>query len=440
MPSRKKLAEAGKSLLIVFLLVSAFVLGSKTNLFNHFLSSSSVVSGVTDFIRLIGGCQTAPGSTAIGSNFSPAACPRFVMLTSQNGISYCVKYDSKQLEETYRLFSIELGEALGSSGEPAMVPMREWEAALLGPGVFFDFLYEQPLDVLAGWLGMEVASSASDHTARYICLARDGDSLDLYYIREKDQAAYKCDTALSFGSISSKLEAYSLDNSTLAFELSEDYDLLDPYFIVLSQLPDIYELKADNPLYAGIDEEDLLGLLNINSIVAIPYTEPDGTKVFVDGDTTLRIYPDGRAVFRLSGEDGLTVGASDVASTSEVVEKAYAIASDSIGRYCGMAEPCFTGITYNAETEVFTVTFDYSVNGLPVMCADGRHALEMKVKDGIVTNLSLYYREYSSTGSLFSPLLPEKQAVALVQAKGGGEPLLVYEDSGYSVSVTWLKN
>lgn len=441
MPNRKKLIEAVKSLFIVLLLISALILGNKTDLFSHFLSSSAVIAGVADFAKLIGGGQPAPGDAALGGDYSPAAMPRFIMMNSQNGLSYCIKYNRELLADTYRQFSVELGEALGSSGEPVMVPMREWEAALVGPGVFFDFLYEQPLDVLSGWLGMYIDSAAKDHTARYICLARDGDNLDLYYIREKDHAAYKCDTALSYGSISSKLESYSLDNSSFAFEFSEDYDLLDPYFIILNQLPEVYELTAGNPLYAGIDEEGLLGLLNINSIVAIPYTEPDGTKVYVDGDVTLRVYPSGIAVFRQSGEEGLKIGTSNSASSSEVVEKAYSIAAESIGKYCGAAEPCFTGITYNAETEIFTITFDYSLNGLPIKRTDGLHALEMQVKNGIVTNLSLNYREYGFTGSILSPSpLPEKQAAVLVQAKGGGEPLLVYEDSGSSVSVSWLIN
>ena len=54
---------------------------------------------------------------------------------------------------------------------------------------------------------------------------------------------------------------------------------------------------------------------------------------------------------------------------------------------------------------------------------------------GVLRRADLMCRSYDSQGSELP--MPERQALAVVSARGGGEPMLCYADSGESVDLIW---
>jgi hypothetical protein len=365
-------------------------------------------------------------------------------VTWEEGARYGVKYDEAGLSELYGRFSVALGEALGSSGNAEPVDEKEWKAALSGAGVYIDFLYDQPLSVLSGWLGSSINQVSASHTARHLCLARDGNDLAMYYIRSEDGQAYRCDTALDFPYISPQLENYAPNGAQFAFELGDSYKLLYPYAMLLKELPEISSVTAGNPLHSKVTPDSLLSIFNMNSFVANSYTETDGSVVYVEGsaesESTLRVSPSGRISYSQTGAENLKVpGSGLVPTTAQVIEAAFSLVNGSLGAWCGDAALGLSKIVYSPTNEAYTVCFDYIVNGLPVLLAGGERAAEIQVRHGAISKAVLNFREFALGSEVEEPL-PEMQAAAVVASGGGGEPLMVYEESGNEIRPVWIIN
>ncbi len=73
---------------------------------------------------------------------------------------------------------------------------------------------------------------------------------------------------------------------------------------------------------------------------------------------------------------------------------------------------------------------------MPVCLTQGS-AAEYTVSHGKILRAQVYLRQYHFTGET-QTALPTTQAAALVAACGGRELVRVYEDSGESVTVSWL--
>ena len=162
---RTALRESGKSVLIVALAISALVLAYHVGLF----------SGLTGLGGVLG--ESVRQEDIAGAAYVSAASPFTVVVTPEAGTHCAVQYDGQSLESVYARFSPSLGEALGSSGTPTPVTEEEWYSALAGQGVYFDYLDEQYIPVLARWLGTDVTGGAALHMARRFCLARSGSEL-----------------------------------------------------------------------------------------------------------------------------------------------------------------------------------------------------------------------------------------------------------------------
>jgi len=443
--SRKRLIEAGKTLLIVLLVANAVFLAGQTGLFSGKFSALPIVKTIAHKFRFVAdGSSSQSGSDRANGSFSSAAAPFFMAVTWEDGSRYGLKYDQAGLSELYGRFSVALGEALGSSGKAEPVDEKEWKAALSGAGVFIDFLYDQPLSVLSGWLGSGVNQVSASHASRQLCLAKSGDDLALYYIRSEDGQAYRCDTALDFSYISAQLENYAPNGAQFAFEMGGSFNLLYPYTLLLKELPEIGSVKAENPLQSKVTPDSLLSIFGMNSYVANSYTETDGSVAYVEGgaesERILRVAPSGSVSFSQTQSRSLKAADSDgVPTAARAVEAAYSLVKDSLGAWCGDAALGLSEIAFSPRDGACTVCFDYTINGLPVLLAGGKHAAEIHVRDGAVTKAVLNFREFARGAEAEEPL-PEIQAAAVVASGGGGEPLLVYEESGGEIRPAWIIN
>ena len=416
--NRKKWLETGKSVLIAVLVVTALLLGQASGLFG------SLPEFLRDLVRNGQTESTEPGAV------EPAAQPFLIAVTLSQGARYGLTWGEERLTELYGRFSATLGEALGSSGTPEEVTEAAWRAALSGPGVYFDFLYEQPLSVLSVWLGTEITGGASSHTARRICLALEEDGLWLSYMRARG-GYYRCTTALSTSALSARLGEYTPNGASFVWELSAD-DSLDPYALLMDGLQTMSAVTASNPLRSTVSSTELQELFGFN--MAWAYTEADGTTVYVQGDATLRVFPSGTVSYR-SGEGDLRLGDANL-STQGAVEAARQLCERGPGQSAGAGKLSLAGVRYDQDTGAYTIRFNYGVDGIPVLLQDGP-AVEIVIAGGMLLEAQIEFRSYTLEPETVTPL-PTSQALAMVRAVGGGEPLLAYVDDHSTVSLQWL--
>jgi hypothetical protein len=431
--NRRRL-DRGKNVLIILLAVSALFLMSRTDYFGFIRLAPTWLSSVFGLFQ-----DGSPDADAAEegeiAGLTTASMPAAMAVTSANGGHFGVKYDGEALNEHFGRFSASLGIALGSSGDPAAVTEREWQKALSGEGVFFDYTEALPLNVLAQWLGSPTMNSeAGLYTARRLCLAKEGAGLTLFFISARDGQYYACKT-LSLSSLDAQLKASSPNGAYFAWESADTPAGLDPYILILEEMPTLHTLSVTNPFRDSLTGEELLTVFEMNSFTAIPYTESDGTVVYVEGDSSLRLYPDGTAVFRQSGGEILSAGGF---GASDAVDMALYLAKAGVGAHCGAAGLYLSGLHYDpASGGSYTVTFDYAVNGIPVLYGDA-HAVSAVIRGGVVTRASMTFQKFTVTDGLESPL-PMRQAAAIVSESGGGEPMLAYHEmSGDGIGLGWV--
>jgi hypothetical protein len=414
-----------RNAVIILLLCSAAVLAAHSGLFGlSSRNSAQASSGQTG-----GKSQSAAGSAAI-----KAAGPYVIAVTDDSGSHCGLMYDGAALVQAYDGLSAYLGEALGSAGDPEKVDEKEWRQALGSVGVYFDFGYDEPLSLLASGLNVSMTSGAGGHSAARFCLRADGDAAELYYLRSKDGGYYKCTTAVSSDTMTSKLGAFTPNGASFLFETDYDYDLVDRYFLLPQGQAAIHSVTAKNPVGTDFDAATLTALFSMNGYLASHYPESDGTEVYVESGSTLRIGTDGTVTYR--NTDAASSGGDGDAALKTAVARAGQIVSATVGSAGGIAAVGLDSVEYSQTDGAYVVRYCYEINGMPVSLG-AEDAAEITVTGGKVTGAVLNFREYSYSGEDDAPL-PALQAMAVVQAKGGGMPLLCYVDDGSTVSAGWI--
>jgi hypothetical protein len=427
---KTKRADIARNCAIALLFVSAAFL-----LLRVVFSGSA---GLSDELgRLFSGKGGTSSAALPGEDGSgPAAGPVFLMTTTEDGAHDAVKCAGGDKEKIVSQFSAYLGEALGSPADLAEVGEDAWRKALTRSGVFFDYLYPQPLSVLASWLGTEVSVSVSEKSARRLLLAEDNGGMALYFMSAGENRIYSCKTAVSFAPLAARLREFPAGSAQFAFELGEEYEGLDPYFIFSGKGGPLRKLSAANPVREGFDAAALMGGFSMNSRVASQYSEPDGSVVYVDGDKSLRLEASGGLVFSTSG-GGLPLTAdSEPPSLSACISACLKIAGDSLASASGDAEISLADISGLLAPGDYTVTFVYFADGIPVLLPDTAYAARFEIRGGALTRAELRLRSFAFTGETVLAL-PERQAAAIAAEKGG-EPVLIYEDRPDGVVCTWI--
>ncbi|PKM71575.1 MAG: hypothetical protein CVU91_13155 [Firmicutes bacterium HGW-Firmicutes-16] len=432
MKNKARLIDMAKNFAIVLLLISA-----------GFLLLKATVGGRGSFFGGLeglfdGNSDSVSAELPEGEVTTLASDPVFLLVTSETGSHYAVKYNNDTKDKLMAQFSGSLGEALGSSGKPTEVSVEKWQTALSGSGVFFDYLYPQPLSAIASSLGTEISSDASLETARRFYLGEDGGNLVLYFISEDEGIIYRCDTVLSFSTLKTKISECPLGSANFAFELGEDYANIDPYFIFSHENEPLSAVTVTNPVRDNYDGSGLLAHFGMNSRIVSELPKSDGSKVYVEGDKSLSIESSGRVIFDASGGNGIIIkGGSAGLTITDSISVCSEIVKNSIGLVGGDGVTELVKVSNVSTPSSCTVSFGYFVNGIPVTLPGGESAASFQIISGTIVKAELYLRRYTLPGGTIVPL-PEKQAAVIAETRGG-EPVLTYEDRTDSVTCAWIK-
>ena len=228
------------------------------------------------------------------------------------------------------------------------------------------------------------------------------------------------------------MEEYIPNGAKFNFELEDGFQLVDAYTVISDSAVSLRAVTAKDPLLTGVDDADVMSAFGMNSFLAVPYTEADGTVIWVEGDSTLRLGANGVAIFT-----GESAGESDTLSAAQAIEYGRALCTATVGADCGEAEVYLSYVWHDTESGSYKLTFDYAVNGLPVSLPDGDGAAELVLTGGVVTYARMVFRQYSFADGTLRPL-PSRLSAAVVQASGGGENVLCYVDDLTKVSADWM--
>ncbi len=418
--TKQKIRDWGRHLLLVLLLVSAALL----------LRHTGYYAGIREKLRLPATEMNA--ETAAEQNASRRSAvtvqPMAAMVCGQEGGErYGAAWES-DTAAVLRRFSADLGEALGSAGTPVEMTEEAFRENLRRCGVFLQLYCPQPLGLLSVWLGAEMSGDAAAMTTDKLCLCASESEIALCFVTP-DREFYSCTTAVLTDALRNKTAEFTPNGACFAWE-SDRVDGAD-YTVLLPSPPKVPAVKSAVDLPSGSDAGALLQAMGMNSYVASSYTEADGTVVYVEEESTLRVNPNGEAVFRRTALPDSNE-ASDFALS---VGSAWAAAERSVGRSAGDGALLFAGAQEHPAQRTVTVVLDYHVNGVPVCLADG-HAAELVMRGDTVIQARLQFRRFSVTEER-TALLPFLQATAIAAAQQG-RPELVYAESGDGAEGVWV--
>ena len=426
---RSRLIEWGKTLLIILLAASAIYLLGETQF------SEGMLERMQGMLQSSASEQEEERKEQAGPG---TIRPLKIAMTLEGGQRYGMQYDLTETDAVFSSVSTLLAEALSSAGAPQKITERVWRTGLGDVGIYLDIHYPLPLTVLSGQVGNERSGAVPSAAVRRLCLAagRD-DRVDLLYLNEHDGAFYSCATTLSRRShLDPVLASRSANGAMFAFEVPA-MENVAPYML-LTATPQPVKYQSGNPLLSdGGRIAELLKTLSFQT--RGNELDPLTGGLQVEGNDSLRLQENGMLSFHTLGDaefrflllENTRQGALDYTQD---------LANATVGKWCEGASLCLAGVQETADG--VEILYQYCLNGIPVELPGGNTAARFVVRNGAVTDFSLYFRAYSATGET-TLILPELQAAAALGTDAGeeNELMLIYQDGGgETVSAGWIAN
>lgn len=426
---RSRLIEWGKTLLIILLAISAASLLGRTQF------SEDMANEVKNLLNR----TSVTNSEQMDTQTTPATIlPMHITINLDDGQRFGVQYDMEATDTVFSSVSTLLSEALSSADAPQKINERSWRTKLASAGIYLDLYYPIPLSVLSGQLGEGESNSALSGTARRLCLAAEQDgSVSLFYLNEVDGFFYSSATTLSRAiHLDPVLEGQSPNGALFAFEVP-GMERVVPY-VLLTSTPRPVIYQSGNPLLTDSARlGELLSMLSFQSRGT--QLDPAVGGPLVEGNDSLRLFDTGLLTFHTIGDSDFRFLLPDdtLQSALEYTQK---LANTTVGAWCGAASLCLAGVEEDAGR--VEISFQYCLDGIPVELPEGNVAARFVVRNGAVTDFSLYFRTYTATDET-TLILPELQAAAILDAAAGreNELTLLYQDKGNeSVGAGWVAN
>jgi len=420
--SKRRLVEWGKNLLILLLTASAVYLLTMTPLVQD--------SGLADLFSGQSGGDAVRNEVVL----TAAAHPSRMAVVGESG-RYGVQYDQTAVDELFARMGPLLGEGLTTAKEPVSITESRWQDGLSQSGIYFDFDRSIPLSALGSWLRPE-GECALTGTARRILLTADKeDEVWLYYQDGESGGFYSCVTGLSRElHLEPMVASVTGNDAQFAFE-RDDLELVQPYTLI-TEVTVGAVCAVSNPLELSGAEAVILKDLSFGSDSHIPIS---GGEAYLDGSARLEIMDGGSVYFSDGQREKYPVAAlGDEATVAEMIEAAREIAEQTVGSRCGQARLYLESVRETEEG--FLVRFGYRINGSAVWLYEEGWAAEFLICDGCVSDFTLHFRSYTSTGEKILLLPMDQAAVILPGVTDVARELVIqYRDrGGMEISPGWV--
>lgn len=415
-----RLPEWVKNLLIVGLSLSGLYLFSLSPLYLNSPMRNWTLPALEQKIQR----EEAP------SILTTAAQPARLAITNSAG-RYGVEYDSEAMDEAFGLVSALLGEALGTAEMATPISEERWQAALLAPGIYFDFAGDIPFSALAGWIPGDRANPLLTANTRRVVISLPDPShsaVQLFYQDTATGLFHSCTTRLSSSSyLIPVVDSFTPNGALFAFE-DPAYQACAPYTLI-TQTPQLGEYAAAPVLAAETEDtlSQILSALSFSGPSVNSFDGSDGT-VYLAGQDTLQITRTG--VIHYTGSERYPVSAAGVLpTTADYLEVARQLTSAALEPLCGSAQLALSSV--RAENGQTTITYVYRLEGADLWLGNEGYAAQFLFREGVLTNFTMTPRSYSPTGNDFL-VIPPLQASAMLGALANDpkELQLIYRDPG----------
>ncbi len=181
--------------------------------------------------------------------------------------------------------------------------------------------------------------------------------------------------------------------------------VLSPMIPIYSESFSVETVYSENPLKSsgGINEatvSEILPLFGMNPNSLRRYTEVDGTLVFVENSSTLKISESGYLEYKATTkEDGVSLR-KNTSSKYDIVASLGSFV-DNINLASGSNATIKISSKLTAkelDSGIFSVSLDYIVNGIPVVFKSNDVAISMTVTDGRITEYRQHLMEFKKSG------------------------------------------
>lgn len=412
-----------KNLIILLLLVSTLILVWSTGLFHDIIFPNYA--------------QESYQNTQTNTDTTQGSYPFFIAITTADGMRYGAKYDLTAVRQIYDQFSAILGEALGSAKKTEAVTLVQWEQALSQVGIYFDFLFDLPLSVIADGLGMRQTETSLEHTSRRFCVVQEEGGISLYFLTSAN-TAYRCQTMGPYDiaqGITEFISNHPQNEITFAFEQPEALPGLDPYFLLSDQTPVYYGLTAMNALRNLEKPEVYFSLFDINSTIVMETKRGDGSSVYREGERELRISPSGEMRFTSHVDTGSNV----ILHPTEASRIASHIVTNTLEKHAGSALLTLSRLSYDKQTNTYYIEFQYIVNGMLVFLSNGAPAAQITLKGNVLSDVRLFFRSYTASSETMTEAPDYIMAKHALDSESTEGPVLVYEDNFENITARWAK-
>ncbi|MBR5479780.1 MAG: hypothetical protein IKU84_06340 [Clostridia bacterium] len=295
-----------------------------------------------------------------------------------------------------------------------------WISALDKKGVLIDYEGNIPAFALASDLGSDAVMP--DVYCRYLLITEDNIYLkdtqrEVYHVITHKLGEKWLDGAL-FGLNATKCTlAYEAKNTRVSFETLM-FDRNISSFTINSV--NSQTTFGDSQLSA------LLKVFGMNYNTCGRHIEKDGSKVYIEDLSTLKISPDGYVTFESEDASELSLSIpsqGEKPTVQEIVEGAGSIV-DMLCSFAGGDASLYLREVY----EEGTIKYGRSFGGIPIDKSGSGYAAEVYLSGNKVVRLGFHMRGYTATATA-TYTLPQKFAIASVDEGNFGVLSLRYNDN-----------
>ncbi len=410
---KETLVERGKDVLIVLLACSALWLAAR----------SRTVMLVPDEAE-----QFRPNESQYLEQMEVVRPLRLVANgVGSTGSGRCLlQYGEEESDSAFQQASGLLTEALSAPGKPEKVSRGYWEEALTDrPSLYFDFQGEIPMEVLMG------RDQEGLPVVRRLVLSEGPSGMELCY-RDEKQKTYFMYRAEAVNPLHLKELLTTLIGDGTFYAFESPWSSMAPDTLLHTESPAPMEYLVSNPVAGGQEVlEELMGDLGF-SVSTSNFYPSGGEQVARNGNNMLRLSDGGTLHYEADGEGG---GHFSIQAPKDLghplaryVDSSRRITNAVMGSRIGQARLYLDRVEEREDGTL--VTFEYSLNGIPVRLKEGAAASFLFRQDHVM-QFDLRLRNYTPSGNI-GLVLPPRQAVAALEAMDLDEQelILIYTDSG----------
>lgn len=300
--------------------------------------------------------------------------------------------------------------------------------------VYFDFQVPLPCNIIAGMVGLNYNTNQT--TMRRLALSPHSDGFIHLYWWDGDETYAHTPTDIPLADFYAFQEAYQGENVFFAFEgqsVSQALSSLDGFSLFLVDAESYPQLSATTPTWV---EATLLTQLGFNPYTNARYVETNGTQVIIQEEDSVSLSPNGTVTYSSDGQAKQLdlLPSQGTATAYALASEASALVNNLLGSIAGDATLSISSYTQtNNQTQL---TFAYQIDGMPITLSHGNQAASITLNGTVVTQLTLYPRQYYRDDAT-SLLLPLAQAAVVAQPNTS--LLLAYVDYGTdTLSTQWI--